>query len=115
VDDDVMIGGFILGAGEGAQTTVLLRAIGPSLVVGGVTTPLLDPTLELRDVNGVLIASNDNWKDTQQEEIEVTGLAPIDERESAILQSLASGLYTAIVRGADNSTGVALVEVYDLH
>ena len=107
-----MIGRFILGGGDdGAQ--VLIRAIGPSLT-HGVTGALADPTLELHNANGDLIGSNDNWKSLQQAEIEATGLAPQDDAESAILQTLAPAAYTAIVRGKNDSTGVALVETYNL-
>jgi len=75
---------------------------------------LQDPTLELHDGTGTLIASNDNWKDTQQAAIEATGIPPTDDRESAILTALWPGPYTAIVRGKNNTTGVGLVEVYNI-
>ena len=109
--DNVMIGGFIL---DGNSAQVIVRAIGPSLTNLGVAGALQDPTLELHDASGVLVASNDNWKDTQQTGIEATALAPTDDRESAILQTLAPGNYIAIVRGTNDTTGVALIEVYDL-
>ncbi len=116
--DKVMIGGFIVGPpqlGTGTVvSTVVVRAIGPSLGLLGVTSPLDDPTLELHDGNGAMIAFNDNWKDTQQAEIEAAHLAPSDSLESAIEQSVLPGAYTAIVRGTGDSTGVALVEVYFL-
>lgn len=89
-------------------------SIGPSLGAAGVADPLLDPTLELHDVNGVLIASNDNWRDTQAAAIIATGIAPTDDRESAIVMSLVAGNYTAIVRGANNTTGVPPVEAFQL-
>jgi len=111
--DNVMIGGFII-TGSG-QKNVIVRAIGPSLAQRGITNPLLDPTLELHNGNGAVIAFNDNWRDTQQAEIQATGLAPTDDRESAIVRSLAPGNYTAIVRGKNNTIGVALVEVYGLN
>jgi hypothetical protein len=111
--NDVMIGGFILGGG-GADTTVLVRALGPSLTQLGVTGALPNPTLELRDSNGALVRSNDDWKDTQQTEIEGAGLSPSDDVESAILATLSPGGYTAIVAGKDGVTGVGLVEVYRL-
>jgi plastocyanin len=111
--NNVMIGGFII-TGSG-QKNVIARAIGPSLAQHGITNPLLDPTLELHNGNGALIASNDNWRDSQQEEIQATGLAPTDDRESAIVRSLTPGNYTAIVRGKNNTIGVALVEVYGLN
>jgi len=109
--DNVMIGGFIVGSGD---ATVLVRAIGPSLTAFGVPGALQDPTLELHDGDGNTLTSNDDWKDTQQAEIEATGLAPSDDRESAILVTLPPGGYTAIVRGALDTTGVGLVEVYHL-
>ena len=110
---NVMIGGFILGGG-GKEVNVVVRALGPSLTPFGVTDALADPTLELHDGNGSLIQSNDNWKDTQETEIEATGLQPTNDLESAIFQTLAPGAYTAIVSGSGGLTGVALVEVYRL-
>ena len=112
-DTNVMIGGFILGGANG-DANVLIRAIGPSLTPLGVAGALSDPTLELHDVNGALIESNDNWKDTQQSEIEATELQPQNDLESAIFKTLAPGAYTAIVAGQGGLTGVALVEVYRL-
>jgi uncharacterized delta-60 repeat protein len=109
--DNVMIGGFIVGS---ADAIVLVRAIGPSLTDFGVPGALRDPTLELHDSDGNTLTTNDDWKDTQQAEIEATGLAPSDDRESAILATLPPGGYTAIVRGALDTTGVGLVEVYHL-
>jgi len=111
--NNVVIGGFII-TGSG-QKRVILRAIGPSLAQHGITNPLLDPTLELHNGNGAIIAFNDNWRDTQQTEIEATGLAPTDNRESAIVSTLAPGNYTAIVRGKNSTVGIALVEVYGLN
>ncbi|MFL6538378.1 MAG: hypothetical protein ACJ8JD_09395 [Chthoniobacterales bacterium] len=102
-----MIGGFIVG---NAQIRVLIRAIGPSLGIAGA---LADPFLELHDSNGTL-QSNDDWRDAQESEIVATSVPPASDLESAIIRRLAPGNYTAIVRGADNGTGVALVEVYDL-
>ena len=114
--DDVLIGGFIPGPSDRTTMKVLLRAIGPSLSGAGVSGALQDPVLELHDSNGNTLMTNDDWKDAQQTEIEATGIPPTDERESAILTTLApsnSG-YTAIVRGANDTTGVAVVEVYTL-
>ena len=111
--NNVMIGGFII-TGPG-QKKVLVRAIGPSLAQHSITNPLQDPTLELHNGNGALIAFNDNWKDTQQAQIQATGLAPTNDNESAILRTLPPGNYTAIVRGKNNTIGVALVEVYGLN
>jgi plastocyanin len=110
---NIMIGGFILGNGNGT-TNILVRAIGPSLSLVGVSGALADPTLELHDANGALITSNDNWKESQEAEIEATGLAPQDDLESAALVTVATDAYTAIVAGKDGGTGVALVEVYRL-
>jgi hypothetical protein len=112
--DNVMIGGFILAGDGGGSLTVLVRAIGPSLTQHGVTGALQDPVLELHNSSGALIYQNDNWQDTQASAIQATGLAPSDPRESAILQTLAPGNYTAIVRGTNSTIGVALVEVYNL-
>ena len=119
--DNVMIGGFIV---QGTQAKrVIVRAIGPELSQFGVPTPLSDPTLELHDSTGALIASNDNWMTTiiggiitsdQVQDILNSGHAPTDPRESAIIATLPPGNYTAIVRGVNDTTGVGLVEVYDL-
>ncbi|MEO8438968.1 MAG: NHL repeat-containing protein [Spartobacteria bacterium] len=111
--DNVMIGGFIVGDGE-TDSTVVVRAIGPTLSDFGVAGALADPTLELHDSNGSTLADNDNWKDTQQTEIEATGLAPGKDLESAIVATLPSGSYTAIVRGSLDTSGVGLVEVYNV-
>ena len=109
-EDAVLIGGLIVN-GVDAET-VVIRAIGPDLIPQ-IQTALQDPTLELRDASGALLASNDNWRDDQGDEISATGLAPNDDRDSAILFCLVPGAYTAIVRGQGGLTGVALVEVYD--
>jgi hypothetical protein len=114
IGDNVMIGGFIIGPPNLGDATVLVRAIGPSLANAGVADPLQDPTLELHDGNGALLTSNDDWKESQQSEIEATTIPPTDDRESAILQTLAPGNYTAILRGKADTTGVGLVEVYHL-
>jgi phospholipase/lecithinase/hemolysin len=110
--DDVLIAGFIIGTGE--SDTIVVRAIGPSLSDAGIADPLQDPTLDLYDANGVVIMSDDNWRDSQETLIQSTGLAPTNDAESAIIKSLAPGSYTAVVRGKDNSTGVGLVEVFNL-
>jgi hypothetical protein len=107
--DNVLISGFIV-LGSDAQD-VLVRAIGPSLPVAG---KLADPTLDLYDSNGLLLASNDNWRDTQEAEIIATGIPPADDAESAIVETLAPAAYTAIVRSKNETTGVALGEVYSL-
>jgi FG-GAP-like repeat/Bacterial Ig domain/FG-GAP repeat len=107
--DDVLIGGFIIGGNEPAK--VLVRAIGPSLSKFGVVNPLTDTLLEVHNSNGATI-NNDDWRTTQESAIAATTIAPSDDRESAVLATLAPGPYTAIVRGRNNSTGIALVEVY---
>ena len=111
-DDEVLIGGFIV-TGTGPKN-VIVRGIGPSLIPFGITNALLDPILELHDATGATLTTNDDWKDSQQSEIEATGLAPSDDRESAIVMSLEPGPYTAILAGTNQTTGVGLVEVYDL-
>jgi len=108
--DNVMIGGSII-SGAGSRT-VVVRGLGPTLTGFGVPGALGDPTLELRDANGNLLASDDNWKDTQQAQIQATGFAPARDLEPAILATLPAANYTAILRGKNNTTGVALVETY---
>jgi hypothetical protein len=119
--DNVMIGGFIV-QGTGSKN-VIIRAIGPELTPFGVPNVLANPTLELHNAAGALIGSNDNWQTTiiggvitqdQVQEIINSGLAPTNGSESAIIATLPAGNYTAIVRGVNGTTGVALVEVYDL-
>ena len=110
--DKVMIGGFIIGDSNGGGSTMVVRGIGTSLAALGVTDPLQDAFLEVHDSSGTLIASNDNWRDTQETEIIATGLAPTDDHESAIAIALPSGAYTAILRGVNNTVGVGLVEAY---
>ncbi len=112
--DNVMIGGLIIGPDDAADSSILLRAIGPSLIDQGVLNALADPMLELRDNNANLVASNDDWKSTQQDDIEDTGAPPTDDKESAILATLPAGSYTAIVSGVGGTTGVGLVEAYHL-
>lgn len=109
--DNVMIGGFIAG---NQAMHVIVRAIGPSLTQFGVANALADPTLELHNSNGAVIAFNNDWRDNEQIAIEGTGIPPNDAKESAILATLAPGPYTAIVRGLNDTTGVGLVEVYNL-
>jgi hypothetical protein len=119
--NNVMIGGFIV-QGTGAKR-VIVRAIGPELTQYGITNALANPTLELHNGSGALIASNDNWQTTilggiitsnQVGDIQNSGHAPTAASESAIIADLQPGNYTAIVSGTSNTTGVALVEVYDL-
>jgi Cysteine-rich secretory protein family len=108
--DAALIGGLIVVGQSPAD--VIVRAIGPSLSVPGT---MVDPTLEVRDASGALIASNDNWRSTQEAAILETGVAPTRDAEAAIVTSLSPGSYTAIVRGANGGTGVAVVEVYQLN
>ncbi len=112
--DNVLIGGLIV-VGE-TDTKMILRAVGPSLRPYGITNALHDPTLELRDSQGAVVGFNNNWKDdsTQASEIAVSGLAPTNLKESALAITLAPGNYTAIVRGKNNSAGVALFEAYNV-
>jgi hypothetical protein len=107
--DNAMIGGFIVGSG--ATAVVVARAMGPSLKNSGVAGALLDPTIELRNSEGALLAFNDDWRTSQAEAINATLLAPSDDRESAVVASLEPGNYTVVVRGKD-ATGIALVEAY---
>jgi len=120
--DNVMIGGFIVQGTEPKQ--VIIRAIGPELTQYGLPNALANPTLELHNRTGALIASNDNWRTTiiggiitsdQVLDILRSGHAPGDGRESAIIADLPPGNYTAIVHGVNDTTGVGLVEVYDLN
>jgi hypothetical protein len=106
-----MIGGFFV---SGVTTKILLRAIGPSLGAFGITNAVQDTTLELHNGNGATIGSNDDWRSDQEQVIKDTTIPPSDNRESAIVQSLVPGPFTAILRGKNNTTGVALVEVYAL-
>ena len=110
--DQVGIGGFII-TGSGSKR-VLLRAIGPSLGQFGVPNPLADTVMELHGPAGFTTIVNDNWRDTQEAEIQATGIPPTNDLESAILVTLVPGNYTAIVRGNNETSGVGLVEVYDL-
>jgi hypothetical protein len=110
--DNVMIGGFI-ASGASGSVDLVVRALGPSLAQF-VPNPLADPNLRLYDSNGTLIRLNDNWKDTQQAAIENSGFQPPNDLDSAILITLPTGAYTAIVRGKNGGTGIGLVEVYHL-
>ncbi|HSH39226.1 MAG TPA: putative Ig domain-containing protein [Chthoniobacterales bacterium] len=112
VGDDVLIGGFIIGGG--VPTRVVVRGIGPSLASAGVTNPLVDPTLTLHNSEGAVIESNDNWRSEYPQRILDTGIPPSDDREAAIVTTLQPGSYTAIVRGRDETTGIGLVEIYNL-
>jgi hypothetical protein len=106
-----MIAGLIVSGPQSKK--VLIRAIGPSLAAAGIATPLLDPVLELHLADGSVI-TNDDWKTAQQAEIEATGLAPANAKESAILATVPPGAHTALVQGTNQSTGTAVIEAYDL-
>jgi hypothetical protein len=110
--DKAMIGGFIV---QDVASRVIVRALGPSLQAQGVAGALQDTTLDLRDANGSLVVRNDDWRSGgQEQQIIDTTVPPTDDRESAVVATLNPGPYTAVVRGKDNSTGVALVEAYVL-
>jgi hypothetical protein len=112
--DDVVIAGFILGNHSG-DDRIVVRGIGPSLTALGVPDALANPILELRDHNGLLIFSNNDWQDNpaQAAEVMAAGLAPANNLESAIAATLPPGAYTALLAGQNNGTGIGLVEVYD--
>lgn len=109
--DNVMIGGVVVSGTEPAK--ILVRALGPTLATFGVPDTLADPTLELHDSNGGVL-SNDDWRENQEGDIMATGVAPPDSHEAALLVTLVPGNYTAVVRGKNETTGVALVEAYDV-
>ena len=111
--DNAGIAGFIITGT--VPKNVLLRGIGPSLTAFGITGALANPTLDLRRPDGSRIRANDNWRDMQEEEIEATGIPPQDNLEAAIIETLDPGSYTVILRGMGMTTGVGLVEVYDLN
>jgi subtilisin-like proprotein convertase family protein len=112
--DNIVIAGFTLGGQDGGDR-IVVRGLGPSLAAVGVTNALADPMLELRDGNGALLVSDNNWQDDSGQAAELTaaGLAPANPLESAIAATLPPGLYTALLSGMNNSAGVGLVEVYD--
>jgi hypothetical protein len=110
--DFVMIGGFIPVGPPAGAIQVLVRARGPSLAQFRITDALVDPTLQLFNANGMVIDSNDNWRDRNQAQIQATGMAPTNDLESAILITLTPANYTAIVSGKNRGSGVGLVEVF---
>ena len=121
VNNDVMIGGLIVGGPNAdGKATVLVRALGPSLISQGIQGALSDPVLELHDANGATLATNDNWKlndqtqQSQESAIRSTTIPPPNDLEAAIVATLSPGPYTAVVRGKNNATGLGLVEVYNL-
>jgi hypothetical protein len=115
IGENVMIGGFILDGPN--NTHVAVRGIGPSLANLGLSPVLADPTLELRDSNGALLNSNDNWQDdsAQAAQLSAHGLALSNSVESGIFTSLPSGAFTAILAGNNGGTGIGLVEIYNVH
>jgi hypothetical protein len=109
---NVAIAGFIINGDSPKR--VMVRGLGPSLTPFGVAGALADPMIDLRDGAGNRIATNDNWKDSQEQAIVDAGLAPGNDSESAIVATLPPGNYTAIMNGKGNTTGIALIEVYEL-
>ena len=113
VDSELLIAGFIVGAVD--SSTVVVRALGPSLSAAGVTSPLLDPSVTVYDGNGSVLTSNDNWQDDPNAlYLEQDQIAPPNEAEAATILHLPVGAYTAVTSGVNNGTGVGLVEVYNL-
>jgi len=113
-DSNIVIAGFILGNNSG-NDRIVARGIGPSLAAHGVANALADPVLEFRDSNGTLVVANNDWQDdpVQASELIAAGLAPPNPLESGIAKTLPPGLYTVLLAGVDNGTGIGLVEVYD--
>ena len=109
--DGLLIAGFMLSGGT-TNCDIVIRAIGPSLAEAGISRPLPNPILELRDAEGQLIASNDDWQQTQEAELRAAGLNPRESTEAAIFQNLSTGIYTAIVRSKTGAPGIGVVEVY---
>jgi len=105
-----LIGGVILGGPD--YSRVIFRGLGPSIPIAD---RLADPIIELHDGDGATIGSNDDWKQTQSAEIQASGLAPADDREAAIIGNFAPGQYTVVLRGKNNTTGIALLEAYKLN
>jgi sugar lactone lactonase YvrE len=112
--ENVLIAGFTIGGLGPVGTSVLVRALGPSLTEVGVVNALPNPVLELHDASGALIGSNNNWKDTQEEAITNTHLAPTNDLEAAILMPLHGGAFTAVVISGTGAPGIAVVDVYNL-
>ncbi len=113
--DDIVIAGFLLSDNAGSDR-VVVRGVGPSLALRGVINTVANPTIELHDTNGSLLIANNDWQDNpvQAAEITTAGLAPSNNLESAVVATLPPGLYTALLAGLDNGTGLGVVEVYDL-
>jgi hypothetical protein len=122
-DENVLIEGFIVQGPAGSAKKILVRAIGPSLGPFGINDALSNPSLEIHDSNNAIVATNNDWKTTQvgglitgdqSGQIATSQLAPTNDLESAIIADLAPGAYTALVRGAGNSTGTGVVDAYDI-
>ncbi|PYK70226.1 MAG: hypothetical protein DME42_12980 [Verrucomicrobia bacterium] len=113
--DNVMIAGIITNGGNGS-TQIVVRGLGPTLAAPpfNIAGALADPIVTLVDQNGMVVKTNDNWKNTQQAAIQATGLAPPNDLESAVVVTVATGRYTAILSGKNGGTGIGLVEVYNL-
>ena len=107
--NNVLIAGFIVTGTQPKK--IIVRGIGPTLPVNA---NLADPTLELHDASGAVVAANENWRDTQQDELQATTIPPSNDHESAIVKNLTPGNYTAVLAGKGGTTGVGVVEVYDL-
>jgi hypothetical protein len=114
-DNNIVIAGFVLSAGGVGQDRLIVRGIGPSLAGFGISPVLANPTLELRDNNGTLLLANNDWQENpdQAQEINAAGLAPANSLESAMAATLPPGLYTALLAGRNNGTGIGVIEVYD--
>jgi sugar lactone lactonase YvrE len=112
--DHILVAGFIVGGIGPVGTTIAVRALGPSLGAAGVSDPLPDPILAVRDANGALVAFNDNYHDALPAQLIFASLAPTDDHEAALQLVLHGGSYTAIVANATGATGTALVEVYNI-
>jgi len=112
--DHLLIAGFVIGGNGPVGTSVVVRALGPSLSTAGITDPLPDPAVEVRDSSGALVGSNNNWHDASPDQQVPFGFQPTNDREAALKLVLRGGAYTAIVSNAGGTTGIALVEVYNL-
>ena len=112
--DHLLIAGFVVGGNGPVGTTVVVRALGPSLSTAGITDPLPDPAVEVRDSSGALVGSNNNWSDASAAQQVPLGFQPANAREAALKLTLRGGAYTAVVSNAGGTTGTALVEVYSI-
>ena len=112
VPSDIMVGGFIIGGDD--STAVIVRALGPSLAAFGIANALPNPALEIYDSNGSQIATNDDWRSSQAQEIQATNLAPTNNLEAAVVATLEPGNYTVVVHDDGAGTGIGLVEIYNL-